>query len=94
MFDDWMDLNGDGEVDDTERMLAYEALCTDSEEHKLLFGDDGCLDDDLAEDEEEERNEDLELAGLDRMDLEMMDEDDRIQALEDAGLDVDDYDFD
>lgn len=35
----------------------------------------------------------LELAGLDRFDLEMMDEDERRGALEDAGLDSDDFDF-
>ena len=35
---------------------------------------------------------DLELSGLDRYDLEDMDEDERREALEDAGLDVDDYD--
>ena len=32
-------------------------------------------------------------AGLDMLDLELMDDDERTQALEDAGLDPDDFDF-
>ena len=36
----------------------------------------------------------LEDAGLDEIDLEFMDEDERREAIEDAGLDPDDYDFD
>ncbi len=34
----------------------------------------------------------MESVGLDRFELEMMDEDERREALEDAGLDPDDYD--
>ena len=37
---------------------------------------------------------DLELAGLDRDELEYMDEDERREAIEEAGLDPDDYNFD
>ena len=29
----WMDLNGDGEIDSVERMFAAELLCTSREEH-------------------------------------------------------------
>ena len=35
-----------------------------------------------------------EIAGLDTMELSMMDEAERREAIEDAGLDPDDYDFD
>ena len=38
-------------------------------------------------------DDELELAGLDREELEFMDEDERREALEDAGLDPDDFDF-
>ena len=38
-------------------------------------------------------DDELEMAGLDRFDLELMDEDERREVLEDAGLDPDDYDF-
>ena len=36
---DWMDLNGDGEIDDAELMFAEEMLCGSKEEHMALFGD-------------------------------------------------------
>jgi hypothetical protein len=85
--DDWRDLNGDGEIDGAELMFGEEMLCTSREEHEALFGDAG----DFGEESEDEDDE-LELAGLDRFDLEMMDEDERREALEDAGLDPDDFD--
>lgn len=90
MFD-WRDLNGDGEVDDFEKTFAEEMLCTSREEHNALFGNDGDFEDD---DTESDFEFDAEMAGLDVYELEMMDEDERIQAIEDAGLDPDDYDFD
>lgn len=37
---DWMDFNGDGEVDSTERFLGAEMLCGSREEHEALFGDE------------------------------------------------------
>ena len=45
-------------------------------------------------DEEQELEDELIMSGLDRDELEMMDEDERREALEDAGFDVDDFDFD
>lgn len=38
---DWMDFNGDGEVDSTELFFAEEMLCGSREEHEALFGDVG-----------------------------------------------------
>lgn len=38
--------------------------------------------------------DELEIAGLDTMELSMMDEAERREAIEDTGLDPDDYDFD
>ena len=89
MCDDWMDFNDNGEVDEAEIYLAEEMLCTDREEHEAVFGDAGDFELDDAEDCDDE----LEMAGLDRLDLEFMDEDERREALEDAGLDPDDFDF-
>lgn len=47
----WMDLNGDGEIDSVERMFAVDLLCTSREEHMAIFGDNGdfyiAADDDL-----------------------------------------------
>lgn len=89
---DWMDFNGDGEVDSTERFLAEEMLCGSREEHEALFGYAGDFGEKI--DEEEELEDELMFAGLDKDDLELMDPDERRDALEDAGLDADDFDFD
>ena len=86
----WMDLNGDGEIDSTEMMYAEEMLCTSREEHEALFGNAGDFEDDTKEDFEI----DAMAAGLDVDELELMDPDDRAEALEEAGLDSYDYDFD
>ena len=83
---DWMDLNGDGEIDGSEMMFAGKILCTSREEHEALFGDVGDFEDDFEID--------AMAAGLDVDELELMDPDDRAEALEEAGLDPDDYDFD
>ena len=76
---DVFDFNGDGRLDGAEFGIAMEIL---SEEDSDEYEDEDELDD---EDDE------LEAAGLDRFDLEMMDEDERREALEDAGLDPDEY---
>ena len=86
---DWMDFNKDGEVDAAEEFMGMEMLCSSREEHEALFGDAGDFDDDSSEDFDDE----LEMAGLDRDELEFMDEDERREALEAAGLDPDDYEF-
>ena len=87
---DWMDLNGDGEIDGLEMMFAGEMLCTSREEHEALFGDAGDFEDDTKDDFEI----DAMAAGLDIGELELMDPDDRAEALEEAGLGPDDYDLD
>lgn len=86
---DWMDFDRDGEVDAIEEYLGMEMLCSSREEHEALFGDAG----DFGEEEDTDLEDELEMAGLDRDELESMDEDERREALEDAGLDPDDYDF-
>ncbi len=85
----WMDFNRDGHVDAAEAYFGMEMLCSSREEHKALFGDAG----DFGEEEEMDFDDELEMAGLDRDELEFMDEDERREVLEDAGLDPDDYDF-
>ena len=81
----------DGELDGAERMFAEEMLCGSREEHIALFGDAG---DFTNSSEDDDLDCDMEIAGLDADELELMDEDERREALEDAGLDPDDYDFD
>lgn len=50
-MEDWMDLNGDGEIDAMERMFEEEMLCTSREEHMALFGEPGDFEDDSEEDD-------------------------------------------
>ena len=52
----------------------------------------GIYEEDEEEDQENELEDELYLAGLDPDDLDSMDEDERREALEDAGLDPNDYD--
>lgn len=87
---DWMDFNGDGEVDNTERFFAEEMLCASRGEHEALFGDAGDFDTDTDNDFEL----DAMAAGLDASELEYMDPDERAEVLAEAGLDSEDYDFD
>ena len=97
MFDPF-DLNRDGKLDLAEGYLKYKMIMGEDEEDDeddSLFGDDLDLDEDEDEDEEDEESrleDELAMNGLDRIDLEFMDEDERREALEDAGLDPDDFD--
>ena len=69
---------GFGELD------GYESAVMDD----VIFGDG-------ADSEENyEMEDELEEAGLDSLELECMDEDERREAIEDAGFDPDDYNFD
>ncbi len=77
-LDDMFDLNNDGLIDAGEEAMEMDYL------DRLINGDSS---------DEVEEEDDLELYGLDRIDLELMDEAERREALLDAGLDPDDYDF-
>ena len=77
------DLNHDGKIDGAEWAFMNDTFFEDKHGGSSGFDD---------EEEEEELDDELEMAGLDRDDLEMMDEDERREALEDAGLDPDDFD--
>ena len=60
-----------------------------------LNGYESAVMDDGADSEENyEMEDELEEAGLDSLELECMDEDERREAIEDAGFDPDDYNFD
>lgn len=78
LYDSNFDFDNDGKLN------AYEYSVMDD----VVFGDE------TDESDEEELGDDLYAAGLDPIDLELMDGDERREALEDAGLDPDDYDFD
>ena len=89
-YDDLFDFNHDGKMDGLEvaAELAYmKRLQSASDETKdSLWLEE---EDDSFADEMDE----LEEAGLDIMELEMMEEEERREVIEDAGLDPDDYDF-
>ena len=82
-FDRMFDWNDDGKLDSFEQANQFEF------EQRML-------EEDSVDDDEDDDDDDLDLdvAGLDRFDLEMLDEVERHEALEDAGLDPGDYDFD
>ena len=76
-----MDEAGDaGMPDDLKRLLA-----------RAEQGEDGDPDSYNPDAEDEDDEDILELYGLDRDELDMMDEDERREALEEVGLDPDDY---
>lgn len=72
----------DFDFDGDGKLNAYEYAVMDD----VVFGHGKDVDDELEDD--------LRAAGLDALELECMDEDERREALEDAGLNPDDYDFD
>ena len=79
-YDSMFDRNHDGELDINERVDMYEFY--DRMEGKGIYENSS----------ESDFESDIEEAGLDIDELEMMDEDERAEALEDAGLDPDDWD--
>ena len=76
-FDRMFDFNRDGKLDAKERGMQFAFMDSEARE---------------GSDDEDELDDDLEMAGLDRFDLEFMDEDERRETLENAGLDPNDYD--
>lgn len=78
IFGNMFDMNRDGKVDAWERAMEIDFITSNMEE------DEDSDDDTLTE---------LELAGIDPIDLEFMGEDERREVLEEAGSDPDDYDF-
>lgn len=76
------DLNHDGKIDAAEAAFINDTF----------FEDNNGISSGSSFDDEDELEDELELAGLDRDELEFMDPDERREALEDAGLDPDDFD--
>ena len=61
---------------------------------KSAVMDDVIFGDGADSEENYEMEDELEEAGLDSLELECMDEEERREAIEDAGFDPDDYNFD
>ena len=80
MFGDTpFDLDRDGHIDAGEWSLINDTLFSDDTRRSSI-------------DEDDDFEDELDMAGLDRDELEMMDPEERREALEDAGLDADDFD--
>lgn len=89
------DFNGDGKEDAFETFAGLQMMASSRQEAIDLTGDDTFyMGSDTLDDEEDEVEEELEMAGLDYDDLACMDAEERREALEDAGLDPDDFDDD
>ena len=82
-YDRMFDRNHDGTLDFHERL--------DMDDYYDRINGVGIYEN-TSSDEEDYLETELEEAGLDIDELEMMDEDERAQALEDAGFDPDDWD--
>ncbi len=81
------DLNRDGHIDAGEWSLINDTLFSDD---TSSYSDDE--DDESDEFDSDGLEDELERSGLDLLDLEMMDPEERREALEDAGFDADDFD--
>ncbi len=77
------DLNRDGKISGAEWAFINDTFFEDN---------NGISSQGRSFADEEDELDELEIAGLDRDELEFMDEDERRSALEDAGLDPDDFD--
>lgn len=75
------DLNHDGKIDACETAFINDTFF---EDHNGISS--------RSYDEDDEIEDELEMAGLDRDELEFMDPEERREALEDAGFDADDFD--
>lgn len=85
LFGGLFDFNHDDEMDTFEKAAGFATFACimdtmESEKEASGFNED-------------EEDDELEMSGLDRDELELMDDDERREALEDAGVDPDDYDF-
>lgn len=83
----FMDWNHDGELDWQDDYMDYQIFMESTGRGE--YSSSSCDEDEDEDDIEYE----LALNGLDKDELEFMDEDERNELLEDAGLDPDDYDF-
>ena len=98
---DWhYDYDGDGKLNTYESAVMddYEPKCpecneTSSYNYETFDYRDKAPDYNDTDSDDKYRELELAMAGLNKTELEFMDEDERREALEDSGLDTDNYDF-
>ncbi len=95
LFGGLFDFNHDGKLDSFEQAAEFATIMHFSEESQKQSdnsNDSSCSYYSYTDDTDEAEQM-LSDAGLDMLDLELMDDDERTRTLEDAGLDPDDFDF-
>lgn len=91
LFGNLFDFNGDGKLDSFEKAAEFATfieLISESEKSTPNTADDSSNIFDTTELEDA-----LDDAGIDMLDFELMNDDERAGALADAGYDIDDFDF-
>ena len=95
LFGGLFDFNNDGKLDSFEQAAEFATVMHFAEESQKQNDNSNYSSGNFYSytDDTDETEQMLSDAGLDMLDLELMDDDERTQALEDAGLDPDDFDF-
>ena len=91
IFGGLFDFNGDGKLDSFEKAAEFSFFMEImSESNKTTSNTTDTFSDNFESSDLEDALDD---AGIDMLDFELMDDDDRAEALSDAGYDIDDFDF-
>lgn len=95
LFGGLFDFNHDGKLDCFEQAAEFSTIMHFAEESQKQSdnSNDSSCNFYSYTDDTDETEQMLSDAGLDMLDLELMDDDERTRTLEDAGLDPDDFDF-
>lgn len=95
LFGGLLDFDHNGKMDSFEKaaeIVTFAHLVNELDKEKADTSG-SAINEYLYEDQSDDIDAALSDAGLDRFDLELMDDNERTEALEDAGLDPDDFDF-
>ena len=91
IFGGMFDFNGDGKLDSFEKAAEFSFFMEMMSESKKSTCDTSTVSSDSFDSTDIE--DALDDAGIDMLDFELMDDDERAEALADAGYDIDDFDF-
>lgn len=91
LFGGLFDFNGDGKMDSFEKAAEFSFFMEMmSESNKTTSNTTDTFSDNFESSDLEDA---LDYAGIDMLDFELMDDDERAEALADVGYDIDDFDF-